>query len=204
MPTTYPLATAGGREPKRARPLAAGVKAAVKALVWGVEGDEGRKPASLAVAAAAGEMRPDTLRRYLHRGDVRGLIADERNAYLAWATSGNAQVLALIRDAGQNEAARVRAVALLEEMAGLRERPGVNVNVGLQANVQTVGYAYAPCDRAPIRPTSTTIEGRPVVERPMPPAMVAYRKHEAEMAAAVEAERQAERARMNPIFKPRP
>ena len=27
-------------------------------------------------------MRSDTLRRYLHRADVRGLIADERNAYL--------------------------------------------------------------------------------------------------------------------------
>ena len=60
--------------------------------------------------ATAGQMRPDTLRRYLHRADVRGLIADERNAYLAWATSANAQVLALIRDCGtNNEAARVRA-----------------------------------------------------------------------------------------------
>ena len=118
MPTTYPLAAAGQREPKRARSLAAGVKAAVKALVWGVKGDDGRKPASLTEAAAAGEMRPDTLRRYLHRADVRGLIADERNAYLAWATSANAQVLALIRDCGTNEAARVRAVLALEEMAG--------------------------------------------------------------------------------------
>jgi hypothetical protein len=63
MPTTYPIAAAGDRLPKRARPLAVGVKAAVKALVWGVESDEGHRPATLGEAAVAGSMKPDTLRR---------------------------------------------------------------------------------------------------------------------------------------------
>jgi hypothetical protein len=64
MPTTLPIAALGERQSRRARSLDAGVKAAVKALVWGVEGNEERQPASLEEAAATGEMRPDTLRRY--------------------------------------------------------------------------------------------------------------------------------------------
>jgi hypothetical protein len=114
MPTTYPIAASGQRLPQRARPLGAGVKAAVKALVWGVEGDDGRRPVTLGEAAAEGAMRPDTLRRYLHRLDVRALIADEKKAFLAWATSANAQALMDIRDTSANDAARVRA--------GLRSR----------------------------------------------------------------------------------
>jgi hypothetical protein len=131
MPTSLPVAASGDRQPKKAPSLAPAVKAAVKALVWGAAGleGEGRNPATLAEAAAAGGMKPDTLRRYLHRPDVRNLIADERNAYLAWAMGGNAQVLAMIRDFGQNEAARVKAAVHLEEMAGLRERSGIAVNV---------------------------------------------------------------------------
>jgi hypothetical protein len=129
MPTTYPIATAGERLPKRARPLAAGVKAAAKLLVWGVEGDEGRRPATLGEAAVAGSMKPDTLRRYLHRLDVRALIADEKKAFLAWATSANAQALMDIRDASANDAARVRAVLALEELEAPRDGKGVSVTV---------------------------------------------------------------------------
>ena len=129
MPTTYPIAAAGDRQPKRAPPLAAGVKAAVKRLVWGAEGDEGRRPATLAEAAAAGSMRPDTLRRYLHRLDVRALIADEKKGFLAWATSANAHALTSIRDTSANDAARVRAVLALEELEAPRDGRGVNVTV---------------------------------------------------------------------------
>ena len=93
MPTTFPLVSAGERQPKRAYPLATGAKAAAKALVWGVESDEGRRPASLAEAAIAGSMKVDTLRRWLHRPDMRSLIAEEKKAFLAWATSANAQAL---------------------------------------------------------------------------------------------------------------
>jgi hypothetical protein len=145
-------------------------------------------------------MKPDTLRRWLHRPEARAFIADERNAYLAWATSRNAQVLALIRDAGQNEAARVRAVALLEEMAGLRERPGVSVNVGVQANVQAVGYSYAPCDR----PKPATIDATPAraIERPLPDTVLAHRKREAETAVEIAADNEAKRQALAPIFRP--
>jgi hypothetical protein len=135
MPTTYPIATSGERLPKRARPLPPGVKAAVKALVWGIEGDEGRRPATLAEAAAAGSMKMGTLRRWLHRADVRAEIAGEKKALLAWATSANPHALMSIRDNGANDAARVRAAMALEELESPRPSSGVNVNVGIQTNV---------------------------------------------------------------------
>jgi hypothetical protein len=137
MPTTFPLVSAGERQPKRARPLATSVKAAAKALVWGVESDEGHRPATLAEAAAAGSMRVDTLRRYLHRPDVRAVIADEKKAFLAWATSANAQALTSIRDTSVNDAARVRAVLALQELESPRDGKGISVTVNNQTNVAT-------------------------------------------------------------------
>jgi hypothetical protein len=140
MLTNYPLAASGERQPKRARPLSAGVRTAVKALVWGVEGYDYRRPVTLGEAAAEGAMRPDTLRRYLHRLDVRALIADEKKAFLAWANSANAQALMDIRDTSANDAARVRAVLALEELEGPRDGPGVSVTVN---NAVAVG-AFKP------------------------------------------------------------
>ena len=86
-----------------------------------------RRAAILGEAAAAGSMKPDTLRRYLHRLDVRALIAAEKKAFLAWATSANAQALMGVRDTSVNDAARVRAVLALEELETPRDGRGVNV-----------------------------------------------------------------------------
>ena len=129
----------GKRLPERARPLGTSVKAAVKALVWGVDGHDGRRPATLGEAAAAGSMRPDTLRRYLHRPDVWALIADEKKALLTWATSANAQALMAIRDCSLNDAARVRAVLALEELESPKQGSGVTVNVGVRQDFRP-GY----------------------------------------------------------------
>ena len=122
MPTTYPIATAGPREPKRARQLTQAYQAAFKTLVWGIEGEDGLRAATLAEAAALGSMQVDTLRRWLNRPEARAFLAREKRALLTWATSPNPAVLASIRDNGQNEAARVRAVMALEEISEPRQR----------------------------------------------------------------------------------
>ena len=60
----------------------------------------------------------------------------------------------------------------LEEMAGLRERPGLSVNVQTSiAGPQLVGYAYEPCNRQVS--LSPTIEAEPVPDRPVPDTMLA-------------------------------
>ena len=157
MPTSYPIATAGERQPKRAPSLKPGVKAAVKALVWGLEGDDGRRPATLEEAAAAGSMKPDTLRRWLHRPDVRSEIASEKKALLAWATSANPHALMSIRDNGANDAARVRAAMALEELENPRQPAGVNVSVGIQ---NTINQANIAAGDYIIRLPPKTIEGK--------------------------------------------
>lgn len=141
MPRTYPIATAEKCLPKRARPLEAGVKMAVKAFVWGIDGDDGRRPATLGEAATLGGMRPDTLRRYLHRPDVRALLAGEKKALLAWACSANPQALMSIRDTSANDAARVRAALALEEIGEPRQGGGLTVNVSQQT---IAGVAIRP------------------------------------------------------------
>lgn len=217
MPTTVPTAASGDRTPKRAY-LAPGVKEAVKALVWGAAGieGEGRNPATLAEAAAAGGMKPDTLRRYLHRPDVRNLIADERSSFLQWATSANAQVLAAIRDNGANEAARVKAVVHLEEMAGLRERGGVAVNVTNQIAIavrpgwvldlsddrdppeRTIEDRASEVDHLPTPRLEAELERR----RPVADTVKLLMEREARGRADAERQRAAFEDASNPIFRP--
>jgi hypothetical protein len=129
----------------------------VKALVWGVE-DDGRRPATLKEAAAAGSMKPDTLRPWLHRPEVRAEIANEKKALLAWATSANPHALMSIRDDSANDAARVRAALALEELHNPKQAAGVNVNVGIQnsLNQQTILPGYV-LDLSALNPP--TIEG---------------------------------------------
>jgi hypothetical protein len=170
MPTTYPIAAAGDRQPKRAPPLAAGVKAAVKALVWGIDSDEGRRPATLAEAAAAESMRPDTLRRYLHRLDMRALIVDEKKGFLAWATSANAQALTNIRDTSANDAARVRAVLALEELETPRDGRSVSVVVNTAVGLAPIKPGYVvrlPPDLMPALPAGEAPPRSPEPE-PLP------------------------------------
>jgi hypothetical protein len=141
MPRVYPIAAAGERLPKHARPLGASLKAAARLLVWGFPDGDGHRPATLVEAAAAGSMRPDTLRRYLRRPDMRALIASERKALLAWAMGANPQALMSIRDTSLNDAARVRAALALEEIGEPRQGSGVTVNVSQQT---IAGVAIRP------------------------------------------------------------
>jgi hypothetical protein len=87
-------------------------------------------------------MKPDTLRRYLHRLDVRALIADEKKAFLAWATSANAQALTSIRDTSANDAARVRAVLALEELETPRDGRSVSVVVNTAVGLAPIKPGY--------------------------------------------------------------
>jgi hypothetical protein len=202
MPTTLPIAAAGERRPKGAKGLPANVKAAIRALVWGVENDEGPNPSSLAEAAKAGDMKADTLRRWLARPETRAAIADERTSFLAWATSANAAVLSAIRDYGSNEAAKVRAIALLEEMAGLRSA-GTAVQVNVQTNVsngQFRGYHYAPCDRPVIEAKAEPAR----IDRPEHPNVVSYRQREARDFADDRRREEEERLSFARVFDPGP
>jgi hypothetical protein len=87
--------------------------------------------------------------------DVRALIADEKKAFLAWATGANAQALMDIRDTSVNDAARVRAVLALEELEAPRDGRGVNVIVNTAVGVGPIRPGYVirlPSDLTPASP----------------------------------------------------
>ena len=105
-----PLATAPSRslEP-RPRPIPAGVKAACLMMIY--------EPTDFITAAKANGLKPETLRRWLHRPEVIGLLRKERAAFRAAICAGNERVLASIRDEEDgNQMARVHAIKTLEQL----------------------------------------------------------------------------------------
>jgi hypothetical protein len=89
------------------------------------------------VAAQASGLRPDTLRRWLHRNELVSFIRRERAAFREAICSGNEHALAAIRDEPTgNSMAKVNAIRTLEalgEGAALRSgelpSPGVTIRI---------------------------------------------------------------------------
>jgi hypothetical protein len=130
---TAPLAASGPRSPtKRPRGIPRSVRAACLKLVW--DDDE---QCDLVVAARASGLRPDTLRRWLLRPEVVGLVLRERAAKRLALCARNETILAGIAACGSNEMARVNAVKALEQLdeqapssqAANLPTPGVTIRI---------------------------------------------------------------------------
>jgi hypothetical protein len=127
---TAPFAASGPRSPtERPRQIPQSVKAACLKMI--------HEGCDLVVAAQASGLRPDTLRRWLHRSELVSFIRRERAAFREAICSGNEHALAAIRDepAG-NSVAKVNAIRTLEalgEGAALRSgelpTPGVTIRI---------------------------------------------------------------------------
>jgi len=91
----------------------------------------------LVVAARASGLRPDTLRRWLLRPEVVGLVLRERAAKRLALCARNETILAGIAACGSNEMARVNAVKALEQLdeqapssqAANLPTPGVTIRI---------------------------------------------------------------------------
>jgi hypothetical protein len=120
---TTPFAASGPRSPtKRPRGIPPAVQAACVKMVW--EGCD------RVVAARASGLKPDTLRRWLHRPELVSFLLKENAAYLQAICAGNVHALAEIRnDSDGNQMARVASVKTLELIRGeaLLRRPGSEV-----------------------------------------------------------------------------
>jgi hypothetical protein len=125
-----PLASTSPRSPSlRPRPIPAAVRSACQAMVHDGIG--------FIDAAKANGLKPDTMRRWLHRPEVVGLLRRERAAFRAAVCAANEAVLASIRDEREgNQMARVHAIRTLEGLdaeAGSRQpgavTPGVTINI---------------------------------------------------------------------------
>jgi hypothetical protein len=129
MPVSKPIAVANRGVPARAPSIPKGVKAACLAMIHdGID---------FIAAARAHGLRPDTLRRWLHRPECISFVKRERAAYRLAVCCGNEHALVKIRDdpAG-NSMAKVRSVQALEgiedsEVAkpGNSTQPGVTIRI---------------------------------------------------------------------------
>jgi len=167
MPTNYPLASAGPREPTtRPRPIPKVVKDACLLMIYGDPADEDGAPVDFISAAKAVGMQPQTLRRYLTRPQVVAFLRAERRAFREAICAGNEAALRLVRDgdAHSNPMARIQAVRTLE---GLEERDPV-ARPSSSAGI-TIRFVHAP-EKPPViditpptRPPPIGIPSVPVV-----------------------------------------
>jgi hypothetical protein len=155
MPANPPLTAAGSREPQKQRPrqLPANVRQACGLMVYGRDDDEDCKPLDMIEAAKAAGMKPDVLRRWLDRANVRAYLMAERRTFRAAICAGNEGALQRIRDKSANGmavVASVRALEQLDEETNARPldpkaQPGITIRiVHLPATTPP-----APIDRTP-------------------------------------------------------
>jgi hypothetical protein len=71
----------------------------------------------LVIAARANKLRPDTMRRWLHRPELVSFIRRERSAFRTALTANTEHVLQEIRGSSDNFMARLGAARELERLA---------------------------------------------------------------------------------------
>ena len=144
MPIGVPFAASGPRSPtERPRRIPQAVQAAVLLMIH--EGTD------FVAAAQANGLRPDTMRRWLHRPELVGLIRRERTAFRQAICSGNEHALAAIRDepAG-NAMAKVNAIRTLEALGeGAALRSGEVPSPGVTIRILNVAAQPSPIDVTP-------------------------------------------------------
>jgi hypothetical protein len=157
MPISAPVAASGLRSPaRRQHRIPQSVKAACLMMI--------EEPADFLTAAAANNLKPDTMRRWLHRPEVISFLRRERAAFREAICSANDRVLASIRDkVDGNAMARVHAVRALEGMAeeastrpANAAQPGVTIIIrsatATPPAIDITPRPTLPQQRAPIAP----------------------------------------------------
>ncbi|SNB54213.1 hypothetical protein SAMN05414138_10216 [Rhodoplanes sp. JGI PP 4-B12] len=116
MPANPPLTASGSRELKRPRPIPRSVRAAIVLMVYGEVDDPDCAPLDFIEAAKRAGVKPDVMRRYLDRAEVRALLRSERRAFREAICAGNEGALQRVRDKSANSMAQVAAVRALEQL----------------------------------------------------------------------------------------
>jgi hypothetical protein len=148
MATNPPLTASGSRDLKRPRPIPRTVRDAIVLMVYGKLDDADCKPLDFVEAAKLAGIKPDVMRRYLDRGEVRVLLRNERRAFRDAICAGNEGALQRVRDKSANGMATVAAVRALEQiedadphMRSVQESPHVTIRI---LNVAPAAPVAAP------------------------------------------------------------
>jgi hypothetical protein len=170
MPILPPLTSSAGREMKRPRPIPPKLREAVGLMVYGHPDDPDCRAFTFIEAAYETGIKPDVMRRYLDRPEVRALLLSERRAFRAAICGGNEGALLRVRETAQNGMAVVAAVRALEELETPRDGRGVNVTVNTAVGLAPIKPGYVvrlPSDLMPTLPAGETPPRSPEPE-PLP------------------------------------
>ena len=140
MPILPPLTSSAGREMKRPRPIPPKLREAIGLMVYGHLEDPDCRAFTFIEAAHQMGIKPDVMRRYLDRPEVRALLLAERRAFRTAICGGNKGALLRVRETARNGMAVVAAVRALEELEGSRDGRGVNVTVNTAVGDFRPGY----------------------------------------------------------------
>jgi hypothetical protein len=154
MPDNPPLAAAGPRDPEeRPRPIPKAVRLAIALMVAGKPDDPDCAPLSFIEAAKLAGIKPDVMRRYLDRANVRALLRSERRTFREAICAGNEGALRRIRDESANSMAQIGAIRTLEQLSdGDAARlphtgePGVTIRI-----INAIAVAPEPTSPSPAR-----------------------------------------------------
>jgi hypothetical protein len=129
MPTNPPLRAAGPRDPrKQPRRVPQAVKTAILLMVYGDPDDPDCAVLDFIEAGRRAGIKPDVMRRYLDRSEVRSMLRAERQAFRAAICAGNEGALQRIRDKSENAMAQLGAIKVLESIdADSNARPQQNI-----------------------------------------------------------------------------
>jgi hypothetical protein len=129
---------------KRPRPIPPKLREAIGLMVYGHPDDPDCRAFTFIEAAHETGIKPDVMRRYLDRPDVRALLLSERRAFRAAICGGNEGALLRVRETAHNGMAVVAAVRALEELETPRHGQGVSVTVNSGVTVGAIrpGYVF--------------------------------------------------------------
>jgi hypothetical protein len=112
--------TASSRELQRPRPIPRRVRDVITLMVYGRIDDESCAPVDFVEASNLAGIKPDVMRRWLDRAEVRALLLKERKAFRAAICAGNEQALQRVRDKSLNGMATVAAMLIDTEILTAR------------------------------------------------------------------------------------
>jgi len=146
-------------------------------MVFGSSNDESRTSLGFIQAANLAGVKPDQMRRWLDKPQVRSLIATERKRFRTAICAGNEGALLEIRDKSKNDMARIASIRLLSEIEQSEE---TSTPLGATTPGVTIIISGSPAPNA-IDPSETIA--------------VPYRSYEP-------ADEEEPQIALDPIFKP--
>jgi hypothetical protein len=163
MPTSQPVRASGSHEMRRAQPIPARVKEACMAMIYGPPGDAEPVPVDFIAAAKLVSMRPNILRKWLHKPAVVQFIRRERAAFRVSICAANEYALRRVRDTSENGMAVISAARRLDDLhdrevvqsRGTQQTPGIVINILQRA---------PPAPIIEARPAAAAIEHTPRVD----------------------------------------